>query len=133
MLPYIGLGSSLASSTAQAELLSAAAMESPTAVADPMHLDDEHRVRTRSPSMDRRRSDDRNAPAARSPPRNGGGRYRSRSRGRSVSRTPSRSRSRTRSRSPRSRTHSLSRDRSYSRSRSRSRSRSPEAKSTKAS
>ena len=74
---------------------------------------------SRSPSMDRRRSHDRDG-ASRSPARNGGyqSRSRSRSRGRSTSRTPDRS---------------LSRDRSDSRSRSRSRSGSPQIKSTKAS
>ncbi|KAL2134981.1 hypothetical protein VTI74DRAFT_10208 [Chaetomium olivicolor] len=108
-------------------------MDSPTRASDPMAVDDRPRSRSRSrsrtprsqysrsPSMDRRRSYDRDA---RSPARNGRHRSRSHSRGRSVSRTPSRSRGR-------SRTRSYSRDRSYSRSRSRSRSDSPRMKSTK--
>ena len=82
---------------------------------------------SRSPSMDRRRYDDRDS-RGRSPPRNG--RYRSRSRGRSFSRSVSRSRSRSRSRS-------YSRGRSWSRGRSRSwsrtRSATPPMRSTKAS
>ena len=103
------------------------AMDSSERPADPMHLDHHssyqsrsrsrsrsYSRQSRSPSMDRRHSDDRNG----SPARNGGYRSRSRSRGRTMSRTPSRT---------------PSRDRSYSRSPSRSRNESPQPKSTKAS